>query len=236
MKYLLLLYTIFSHINTEAQPIDWLSRAQEGNLQAQYRLGKSYLVGDTIPKNIEQAIYWLEKASLKKEPRAMYLLGLCYYKGNGKIQNDTAAYRYFKDSALQGYPQAQYSLALRYLNGEGVKKNEQRAFHWFRKASESGIAQARYSVGLRFQKGEGVQMNKRMALRLYQELVLQSPHDPYYDYFLGYSYYYGTCGITDTNTGSRYIQKAAINGCSEAQQLLKHIAKTNNAQQKVAYF
>ncbi|QZT37335.1 sel1 repeat family protein [Halosquirtibacter xylanolyticus] len=219
-----------------SQSIDWLGKAEAGNLQAQYRLGKSFMVGDTIPKDIDQAITWLEKAALKQEPRAMYLLGLCYYKGEGKIQNDTTAYQYFKSSALQGYPQAQYSLALRYLKGEGVKKNEQRAFHWFRKASEAGVPQARYSVGLRLQKGEGVQMNKEMALRLYRELVLQTPHDPFFDYYLGYSYYYGTCGVKDTNAGSRYIQKAAVNGCNEAKQLLLNIRKNRNTTQQVTYF
>ncbi|QZE12827.1 sel1 repeat family protein [Halosquirtibacter laminarini] len=202
---------------------DWIAQAEKGNPQAQYRIGKSYLVGDTIKKDISKALFWIEKAVAQQEPRAEYLLGLCYYKGEGKEKNDSLAYQNFKRSALQGYPLAQYSLALRYLRGEGTSKNQSRAFHWFRKASEGGVMQARYSMGVRLQKGEGVDKHPELALSLYRELALQTPHDPFFDYFLGYSLYYGTCGRQDRNEGSRHIQRAAINGCIEAQSLLTQI-------------
>lgn len=236
MKHVLLLCSFFILLPAFSATKNWISEARNGDAQAQYRVGKSYFVGDTIAQDIEQALFWLEKAAAQKEARAQYILGLCYYKGEGKEKNDSMAYRFFKSAALQGYPQAQYSLALRYLKGEGIKKDTQRAFHWFRKASEGGIDQARFSLGVRFQKGEGIEQNKEMALRLFRELTLMAPHDPFYDYYIGCCYYFGTCGLKDINTGTRFIQKAAVHGCKEAQTLLVKIQKQQPKASQVHYF
>ena len=48
---------------------------------AKYRLGKMFLRGDEVAKNVDYALRWLEEAVAEGNPFAEYLLGKTYLKG-----------------------------------------------------------------------------------------------------------------------------------------------------------
>lgn len=58
-------------------------RAEQGDVEAQYELGLSYLAGLNIEKNTEKARSWFKKASDSNETRAMLLLGRMNEQGIG---------------------------------------------------------------------------------------------------------------------------------------------------------
>jgi TPR repeat protein len=48
----------------QAKAIYWYQEAAErGHIDAQYRLGLRYELGDGLPKDIDQALFWLRKAA-----------------------------------------------------------------------------------------------------------------------------------------------------------------------------
>ena len=70
-----------SYLDVESEDFDpdeavrWLElSAEQGFDVAMYRLGKLYLQGDLIEKNIVQALYWLHKADEANNQYAQYLL------------------------------------------------------------------------------------------------------------------------------------------------------------------
>ena len=58
--------------------------AEDGDLDAQYRLGRSYYYGeDGAPKDEKKAFYWFHKAAEGDSIAAQYYLGLCCLRGIG---------------------------------------------------------------------------------------------------------------------------------------------------------
>ena len=64
--------------------VEYFSQAaEEGDAQAQYRLGECYFFKKGVRRDYKKAAYWSEKAAQKGVASAQYLLGACYYKGKG---------------------------------------------------------------------------------------------------------------------------------------------------------
>ena len=58
--------------------------AEDGDLDAQYRLGRSYYFGeDGAPKDEEKAFHWFQRAAEGDSIAAQYYLGVCYSRGLG---------------------------------------------------------------------------------------------------------------------------------------------------------
>jgi len=58
-----------------------IESARLGNTVAKYRLGKLYLQGKEIGKNLPEALYWLEAAVKEDNQYAEYLLGKTLLQG-----------------------------------------------------------------------------------------------------------------------------------------------------------
>ena len=77
--------------------------AEDGDLDAQYRLGRSYYYGDDgAPKDEKQAFYWLQKAAEGDSIAAQYYLGLCYIRGVGVEKDMARAVELFSGAAQEG--------------------------------------------------------------------------------------------------------------------------------------
>ena len=70
----------------------FLKSAEEGNAQAQYRLGLAYALGHGVKKDYEESVKWLVKSSAQGNIKAQYHLGYCYSTGKGVCKNSQAAY------------------------------------------------------------------------------------------------------------------------------------------------
>ena len=61
--------------------------AEEGDLDAQYRLGRSYYYGeDGAPKDGEKAFQWFSRAAEGGSIAAQYYLGLCCSREMGPVR------------------------------------------------------------------------------------------------------------------------------------------------------
>ena len=84
--------------------------AEYGNQHAQYKLGKLYLTGELVNKDIETALRYLKDAAQRNNQFAQYTLGKLYLQGNEVHQDREAAKQWLELSAAQGNQYAQFFL------------------------------------------------------------------------------------------------------------------------------
>ena len=160
-------------LNIESEGFDpeegirWLTlSAMQGFDVAMYRLGKVYLQGDLVEKNIGEALRWLWEADAKDNPYAQYQLGKLYLKGEDVSTDYATAQRMFEKSVHQGNAYAMYSLAKMHLQGIAQYSDIRYAVHLLMEAAERGNQWAEYQLGKMYLYGQGVDKNYEMAVQL----------------------------------------------------------------------
>ena len=137
---------------------EYRAGAEQGDAEAQVRLGDRYKIGLGVPRDDKQAAYWYRKAAEQGQAHAQCGLAELYYFGEvrnkmrkkyGRDSDDgyvgervpgdysQAAY-WFRKSAEQDNQRAQDFLAGMYLSGDGVVKDDQRAYFWYLLAAANG--------------------------------------------------------------------------------------------------
>jgi len=130
---------LLSSVGAQTEDFSGLKeRAEAGDAEAQAGLGGIYATGETVAKDLPEAVKWYRRAAKQKNSAGQYGLGWMYYHGRGVSKDRRKASKWFRLAAEQGNAQAQYSLAVMYEKGDGVVKNAERAAKWYRKAAEQG--------------------------------------------------------------------------------------------------
>lgn len=111
---------------------------------AAYSLGKLFLEGKVVAKNIAQAIHYFETSNEYGNPWASYQLGKLYLLGKEIPKNLEKAIRYLTSSAEVGNPYAQYLLGKTYLLGKDVVKDKEQAIKWLSLSAEQGNEYAKF--------------------------------------------------------------------------------------------
>ena len=96
---------------TDSDDIEHLrEQAEAGDAKAQYRLGMSYLNGDGVPEDKEEAVYWFQLAAEQGHVIAQFNLGLMYERGLGVPQDEEEAIKWYRKAAKQGMAEARREL------------------------------------------------------------------------------------------------------------------------------
>jgi hypothetical protein len=114
-----------------------INLAKQGNINAQFSLGRYYNSGYGyygIEEDKTKSQYWLSKAGEQGSPKDQFDVGIVFYSNK---EYDTAAY-WFEKSAKKGDDNAQYWLGLCYFLGNGVIIDQQKGIYWFQKAAKHG--------------------------------------------------------------------------------------------------
>ena len=122
---------------------DYIVQAENGDADAQNKIGLCYEYGDGVAQDYAEAFKWYSLAAEQGNARAMNSVGHCYYNGYSVPVDYTEAFRWFKKSADAGNKKAQYNLGVCYELGKGVKKDISEAKKWYRKAADNGHEKAR---------------------------------------------------------------------------------------------
>lgn len=72
-----------------------LVAAEQGDVNAQFKLGHLYSIGKGVPKNASEAIKWYRQAADQGHARAQYNLGAAYVNGAGVRSNKQTAIDWF---------------------------------------------------------------------------------------------------------------------------------------------
>ena len=94
--------------NTGLALAEFLSAAEQGDAEAQYRLGLMYDKGQGISRDLKEAFRWYSLAAEKGHAEAEYSLGLMFYFGQGVEQNYQEAIKWFRLAAKHGKADAAY--------------------------------------------------------------------------------------------------------------------------------
>lgn len=150
---------------------------------AKYRLGKMFLQGKDVPKNIDYALRWLEESVGEGNEFAEYLLGKTYLKGEDMEQDLIRAEDLLRKSSAQGNKYAKYTLGKALLDGELFLQNIPEAIKLITESADSGFASAQYLLGKLLYKGEVIPQDLKKAIEYLEKAAGQK--NPYGAYLAG---------------------------------------------------
>lgn len=142
---LMMVLVLTARLAEAAESVDYkalMAAAEEGNAEAQYRVGLCYALGQGVPQNDREAIPWYQKAAGQGHAGAQSSLGLMYAEGRGVAQDDKQAVTWYRKAAEQGHAKAQYNLAFMYGSGRGVPQDDVNAYAWYSVAADQGQVNA----------------------------------------------------------------------------------------------
>ncbi len=125
---------------------EWGGLAEQGIPVAQCNIGLMHSSGRGVEKNIEIALFWIEKAAAQGYARAQIKAGEMFEAGVDIAQDFVSAVRWYRKAAAIGNAEAQYLLAKMLSEGRGVDEDKKQALSWFQKSAEQGNISAAYEL------------------------------------------------------------------------------------------
>ena len=86
--------------------------AEQGDAEAQYKLGIAYSHGQGIPENPVEAVKWFRRAAEQGHEKAQFSLGFRYNFGQGVDKNEVEAIKWYRRAAEQGNAEADSRLEI----------------------------------------------------------------------------------------------------------------------------
>ena len=133
---------------------EMVSKANDGDPQAQFDLAMAYREGKDIQKDLQSSFRWLKEAAKGEHVEAQYELAKDYAveaEGNretSRLGVGTAikyfardygfAVQWFHEAAQKGHVGAQLELAKLYFAGWGIQQSDDKAKEWAEKAKANG--------------------------------------------------------------------------------------------------
>ncbi len=190
--------------------------AEQGNAEAQTRLGECYRVGFGVEQDDAKAFFWTRKAALQGLAEAQYLLGRDYRYGDGIRRDAGQAKLWIRKAADQGYMQAEGTLGDAYADGDyslGVHVDYAQEEEWYQRAATHGDFRAASSLGDLYYEGRGVSQNYGRAADEYREADAKATPDfdgdPHAEAQLGSLYEHGQGVPQNYEQAAIWYRKAA---------------------------
>lgn len=150
---------------------------------AKYRLGKMFLRGEDVPKNIDYALRWLEESAVERNPFAEYLLGKTLLKGIDVEQDLPRAEDMLRMSMEQGSKYAAYTLGKALLDGKPLTQDIPEALRLLKFSADRGFATAEYVFGKLLYRGELLPQDIQTALDYLEKASVKG--NPFAAYLAG---------------------------------------------------
>ena len=184
-------------------------RANNGDLEAQYKLGLEYISGISVKKDLALAEKWLKESAKNGYLYAEAAIGVMYMN----IGNYEKAFNILLNVAQKGNMNAQSNLALFYLRGVpsiGISQDLEKAAYWLELAAAQGEVVAMYNLGNLLLKASGAQKDIARGLELLEETA--NTGYPPAQAGLGLEYFTGDNTSKDFKKASEWMSKALNNG------------------------
>ena len=166
--------------------------AENGNAEAQYKLGNCYESGKGVAEDDGEAVKWYRKSADQNYAHAQWWLGYCYQYGfiRSVLPKDAPeAVKWYFKAADQGDSRSQYCLGYCYETGEGVVEDDAEAVKWYLKSAEQKWVEAQSRLGYCYSYGKGVAQDDAEAVKWTLKAANQG--DNASQFSLGYYYEYG---------------------------------------------
>ena len=193
-------------------------RAEQGDAEAEAKLGTAYVRGRGVPQDYDAALRWYRKSAAHGSADGDVGIGAAYYYGYGVTPDYTESLSWYRKAADQGNAAGEAGVGYLYEHGEGVARDYSEALRWSRKAADQGNGRAETDLGNMYYHGKGVSQNYSEAVRWYRKAAYQG--DPRAEYDLGLVYFYGRGVPRSRAEANRWFAKAADDGDERARRAL----------------
>ncbi len=119
-----------------------MASAYSNYAPAQAILGRYHLLGEVFPRDLPDALKWLEKAVAQDYAPAMTTLAAMYMFGDGVKVNGKKAVELLTRAIELGDGEALFVRGVCSEKGIGVEKDPVDAQSWYKKAAEKGITKS----------------------------------------------------------------------------------------------
>ena len=195
-------------------------KAEQGDVEAQWEIGKMHYNGTDVENDIAEAVKWFGRAAHNGNAEAANTLGFLFQNGRGVQQDYARAKQLYEDAAKQGFTLAINNLGVMYRYGYGVSIDLAKAAELYRRAAEEGLALAQFNLGVHSQYGFGVAKNLEEAIKWYR-LAADQNH-PGAMCNLGHCYMLGEGLKEDHKEAFRLFRSAAMEGSALAKNNVGH--------------
>src|SRR5215470_1337024 len=111
--------------------------AEQGKADAQLHLGKMYMMGQGVLKDLDQAIKWLKASALQGNADAQFYLGSYYLLPHRDVAEGV---KWLRLSAEQGNQDSQLLLGKAYLQGDkDLPRDPVQAEMWLQLAAKNNL-------------------------------------------------------------------------------------------------
>lgn len=138
-------------------------KADQGDTDAQYELGRYYRDGNRAIKSYKNAFKYFKLAADQGHPQAQVSTAFCYEYGDGIEQSNRQAFHYYQLAADQGHIGAQSCLGKIYAEGKVVAQSYEKALHYYKSAADQGSVLALRYLAEAYTKGLGVKPSEEKA-------------------------------------------------------------------------
>jgi TPR repeat protein len=140
--------------------------ANQGNAEAQFRLGVLYGNGDGVDIDHDKAVEWFSQAARQGHENALITLAWMYANGTGVEADEKRARELYLLAADHGSAKAQYVVATMYRFAQyGVAKDVTKALHYYTRSANQGFATAQFALGKLLVEGKLVEGDDVTALQ-----------------------------------------------------------------------
>ena len=139
--------------------------AENGDVHAQYFMGKLYLDGSLVIPDSEAAMNWLHKASTVGYAPAQYALGKLLLSDDVSVHDSEAGIQWLEHAAHNGNHYASYRLGKEYLKGDSVRKDTCKAMAHIYSSAQAGNPHAQYLLGKLLLQGKVIEQDKEEGIQ-----------------------------------------------------------------------
>ncbi len=145
-----LIFNVFALAAADIDIKNLETRANNGDIEAQFALGTAFDWGAGVSANGRKAKKWYQKAADNGHAEAQNSLG----SGYQAEKNYTDAKFWYEKASAQGHALATHNLAYLYDLGYGVKQDRLKAEKLYLRAADLGEAQAMFNLGQTYGSGQ----------------------------------------------------------------------------------
>ena len=145
--------------NKEAAIQLYSEAAEQRDADALLNLGIMYLLGDTVDRDLEKALSYLNQININDKPVAGRYIGDIYQYSDNSSEREKAK-RYYEAAAGKGDLVSYHTLARLAQLGKDGEKNTEQAISYYKYAASQGHTPSQYALGVLYANGgDGIQRN-----------------------------------------------------------------------------
>ena len=137
--------------------------AEDGDMYAQYLMGKLWRDGPLLIPNAVNARCWFDQAARQRHLVAQYSLAKLYLSDDIEVRDTKLGMEWLHIASESGGRYAMYRLGKEYLKGEHIDRDPKKAVAWFTESAEQGNPYAQYMLGKLYLTGKEIPHDEEEA-------------------------------------------------------------------------